>query len=85
MQVIANEDEQMLTIIRRAGDDQVFCLFNYSDQHRVIPPSLASGTLRILLDSTGNLPSGSCVTVYSTRPKTFPTLTPYGVIVFRTL
>jgi maltooligosyltrehalose trehalohydrolase len=63
MQVIASEEEQMLAIIRSAADDQVFCLFNFSDQDRVIPPSLACGTLRVLLDSTGNYPSGSCVTV----------------------
>jgi maltooligosyltrehalose trehalohydrolase len=83
MQVIAGEDEQMLAIIRNAGDDQVFCLFNFSDQDCIIPPPLASGTLRVLLDSTGNYPSGSCVTVYSTRPKTFPTLAPFGVMVYQ--
>ena len=83
MQVIASEDEQMLAIIRSYGDDQVFCLFNISDQDRVITPPLASGTLRILLDSTGTFQSGSCITVYSTRPKTFPTLPPFGVLVYR--
>lgn len=83
LQVIASEEEQVLAIIRRAGDDQVFCLFNYSDQDRVIPPSLASGTLRVLLDSTGNYRPGSDLTVYSTRPKTFPTLAPFGVFVYR--
>ncbi len=85
IQVIAGEEEQLLTIIRNSGDDQVFCLFNFSNQDRVIPPSLACGTLQVLLDSTGNYPSGSCVTVYSTRPKTFPTLAPYGVMVYRAL
>jgi len=83
MQVIASEEEQVLAIIRRAADDQVFCLFNYSDQNRVIPPSLASGTLRVLLDSTGNYRPGSDLTVYSTRPTTFPTLAPFGVFVYR--
>ena len=83
MQVIANEDEQVLAIVRIAGDDQVFCLFNYSDQDRVIPPPLASGTLRVLLDSTGNYRPGSSLTVYSTRPKTFPTLPPFGIFVYR--
>jgi maltooligosyltrehalose trehalohydrolase len=83
MQVIASEEEQMLVIVRTAADDQVFCLFNYSDQQRVIHPSLACGTLCVLLDSTGYFPSGSCVTVYSTRPKTFPTLAPFGVMVYR--
>jgi hypothetical protein len=61
----------------------VFCLFNYSDQECVIPPPLASGTLNVLLDSTGNYPSGSSLTVYSTRPNTFPTLAPFGVLVYR--
>lgn len=85
MQVIASEDQQLLAIIRSAGDDQVFCLFNYSDQSLVIPSSLASGTICVLLDSTGALLSGSCITVYSTRPKTFPALAPYGVLVYRIL
>jgi maltooligosyltrehalose trehalohydrolase len=84
MKVIASEDELMLAMVRSASDDQLFCLFNYSDQNRVIPPKLASGTLRILLDSTGNHPAGSCITVYSTRPTTFPTLAPFGVMVYRT-
>ncbi|MBL0226832.1 MAG: malto-oligosyltrehalose trehalohydrolase [Geobacteraceae bacterium] len=83
MQVIANEDEQMLAIIRNAGDDQLFCLFNFRDRDCVIPPSLACGALRILLDSSGTYPPGSCVTVYSTRPKTFPTLAPFGVMVYQ--
>ena len=83
MQVVSFEEERVLAIIRRASDERVFCLFNFSDQNRVISPMLASGTLRILLDSTGNYHSGACVTVYSTRPKTFPTLAPFGVIVYR--
>lgn len=83
MQVIADEDDALLTVVRSAADDQVFCLFNFSGQNRVIPASLASGTLRVLLDSTGTYPSGSCLTVYSTRPQSFPMLTPYGVIVYR--
>jgi len=81
--VVSFEEERVLAIIRRASDERVFCLFNFSDQNRVISPMLASGTLRILLDSTGNYHSGACVTVYSTRPKTFPTLAPFGVIVYR--
>lgn len=83
MQVIVFEKEQMLAIIRRAADDQVFCLFNYSDQIFVVPPSLANGALRVLLDSTDTYRSGSCLTVYSTRPQSFPTLAPFGVIVYR--
>jgi hypothetical protein len=83
MQMIVFEKEQMLAIIRRAADDQVFCLFNYSDQICVVPPSLANGTLRVLLDSTDTYRSGSCLTVYSTRPQSFPTLAPFGVLVYR--
>jgi maltooligosyltrehalose trehalohydrolase len=85
MEVIANEDEQLLAIIRGGNDKQVFCLFNCSDQSRVIAPPLANGTLHVLLDSTGSYPAGSCITVYSTRPATFPTLAPFGVIVYRIL
>ncbi|HCE68235.1 MAG: malto-oligosyltrehalose trehalohydrolase [Geobacteraceae bacterium GWC2_55_20] len=83
MQVIANEEERVLAIIRRIADDQVICLFNYSDQERVISPPLASGDLRVLLDSAGNYRPGSCLTVFSTRPNTFPTLAPFGVFVYR--
>lgn len=83
MQIIAVEEQQMLAIIRRAADDQLFCLFNYGDQECVIPPSLASGTLRILLDSSGTYPPGSSLTVYTTRPATFPKLAPFGVMVYR--
>jgi len=83
MQVIASEEERVLAIVRSADDDQVFCLFNYSDQNRVILPPLASDTLRVLLDSAGNFPPGTRLPVYSTRPKTFPTLAPFSVIVYR--
>jgi maltooligosyltrehalose trehalohydrolase len=83
MQVIVFEKEQMLAIIRRAADDQVFCLFNFSDQICVVPPSLANGTLCVLLDSADTYRSGSCLTVYSTRPQSFPTLAPFGVLVYR--
>jgi len=83
MQVISSEEEQLLAIIRTAGDDQVFCLFNYSDKSCVITPPLANGTLRVLLDSTGYYHAGSSVTVYTTRPQTFPTLAPFGVFVYR--
>ncbi|HEY5522951.1 MAG TPA: hypothetical protein VIK21_07135, partial [Desulfuromonadaceae bacterium] len=57
--------------------------FNYSDQSCVISPPLANGTLRVLLDSTGYYHAGSSVTVYTTRPKTFLTLAPFGVFVYR--
>jgi maltooligosyltrehalose trehalohydrolase len=83
MQIIADEDEQVLAIIRTAGDDKMFCILNYSDQIRIVKPPLANGNLRILLDSTGTYPSGSSQSVYSTRPATFPIVAPFGVILFR--
>jgi maltooligosyltrehalose trehalohydrolase len=83
MQVVACEEESVLAVIRSADSGQVFCLFNYSDQSRVIRPPLASGRLQILLDSTGDSPPGSCITVDTARPETFPTLAPFGVIVYK--
>jgi maltooligosyltrehalose trehalohydrolase len=85
MQVVACEEEQVLAIIRSAAGAQVLCLFNYSDQSRVIRPPLISGRLQILLDSTGNSPPGSYVKVNTAYPETFPTLAPFGVIVYKTL
>lgn len=83
MEVVVCEEEQVLAVIRRSDRGQVFCLFNYSDQARVVQSSLACGTLRFLLDSTGSKPPDSCVTVYTTRPETFPILAPFSVIVYR--
>jgi len=83
MQVVACEEERVLVVNRSIGTIHLLCLFNYSDQTRVINPSLVGGRMIVLLDSTGNLSPGSGVTVYSTRPKTFPVLAPYGVIVYR--
>jgi maltooligosyltrehalose trehalohydrolase len=83
MQVVAFEEESVLAVIRGADKGQLICLFNYSDQSRVIRPPLISGTLQILLDSTGNFPPGSCVTVDAASPETFPTLAPFGVIVYK--
>lgn len=83
MEVVACEEEQVLAVIRMFDGGQLLCLFNYSDQDRVVRPPLASGTMRLILDSTGNSPPGSCVAVYSTRPETFPTLAPFGVKVYR--
>lgn len=83
MQVVANEEEQVLTIIRRNADDQVICLFNYSDHERLISPQLTSGNLRVLLDSTETYRPGSHHTVYPTRPNSFLTLAPSGVFVCR--
>jgi len=83
MQIVANEEELVLAIIRSADDGQVICLLNYSDQICVIRPPLAAGTMSVLLDSTGRLQPGNSVTVYTTRPETFPKLAPYGVMVYR--
>lgn len=82
MQVIANEDEQLMAVIRNTGDSQLFCLFNYSDQSRLIQPPISIGTLSFLLDSTGTYPLGSNWTVYATRPNSFLTIAPFGVIVY---
>ena len=82
MQVIANEDEQLMAVIRNTGDSQLFCLFNYSNQSRLIQPPMAIGTLQFLLDSTGTYPLGSNWTVYATRPNSFLTIAPFGVIVY---
>ena len=82
MQIVACEEEQVLAVIRSAGGSRILCLFNYSDQSRVLCPPLPSGTWRVLLDSSGNSPPGSCVTVHSARP-TFPTLAPFAVVVYK--
>jgi maltooligosyltrehalose trehalohydrolase len=83
MQVVACEEERVLAVTRSADGAQVLCLFNYSDQSRVIRPPLASDTMCVLLDSSGNFPPGSCVTVNAARPETFPMIAPFGVIVYR--
>jgi maltooligosyltrehalose trehalohydrolase len=83
IQVVAFDEESVLAVIRSAEKGQLISLFNYSDQGRVIRPPLSSGTLQILLDSSGNFPPGSCVTVNTARPETFPTLAPFGVIVYK--
>lgn len=83
MQVVACEEDQVLVVNRRVNNIHLLCLFNYSDQTRVISPLLVGGTMSVILDSTGNLPPGSSVTVYTTRPETFPKLAPFGVIVYR--
>lgn len=83
MEIFAFEEEQVLVIIRYADDGPVLSLMNYSDKIRVINPPLVAGTMSVLLDSTGRLQPGNSVTVYSTRPETFPKLAPFGVIVYR--
>ena len=83
MQIVAFEEEQVLAIIRSAAAAQIVCLFNYSDQSRVIRPPPITGTLHVLLDSSDSSPPGSCVTVDAARPDTFPTLTPFAVMVYK--
>jgi maltooligosyltrehalose trehalohydrolase len=85
MEIIADADEQLLAVIRRAGGDEILCLFNYSDQGRVLRPPLLAGALQVLLDSAGHSPPGQNIVVASARPETFPTLAPFGVIVYRQL
>lgn len=83
MEIVADEDEQLLAIIRRAGGDEVLCFFNYSDQSRILRPPLLAGELQVLLDSSGHSPPGQKIVVNSARPETFPTLAPFGVLVYR--
>jgi maltooligosyltrehalose trehalohydrolase len=82
MQIVACEEEQVLTIIRSADNSQVICLFNYSCHSRICRPSLVVGTVQVLLASSGTPVTGSFITVEADRPETFPTLAPFGVIVY---
>ncbi len=82
MQIVACEEEQVLTIFRCSDYNQVICLFNYSGESRICRPPLVIGTLQVLLDSSGTQATGSHVTVEADRPETFPTLAPFGVIVY---
>jgi len=82
MSIAAYEEEQVLVIIRNAAHSQAICLFNYSDQQRVCHQTPAIGTVRVLLDSSGTQVTGRWVTVDADRPETFPTLAPFGVIVY---
>ncbi|NVN91752.1 MAG: malto-oligosyltrehalose trehalohydrolase [Desulfuromonadales bacterium] len=83
MQVVACEEEGVLVVNRSIGNVHLLCLFNCSDQTRVISPSLVSGSMTVLLDSTGGLSPGMMITVFTTRPESFPTLAPFGVMIYR--
>jgi maltooligosyltrehalose trehalohydrolase len=83
MRIVACEEEGVLAVLRSAANDQVLCLFNFSDQSRVIRLPLVDGTLQVLLDSSGDSPQGSRIIVNTARPETLPTLAPFGVIVYR--
>ena len=85
MEINADEDHQLLAVTRRAGDDEILCLFNYSDQSRVLRPPLLDGTLQLLLDSSDHSPPGGEIVVETAHPESFPTLAPFGVVVYRKL
>ena len=81
MQIVACEEEEVLAVIRNAGGGRILCLFNFSEESRVIPP-LFGGTWRVLLDSSGNSPPGSWVTVHPAHPG-IPKLAPFTVVVYK--
>jgi len=81
LQVIADETNQLLILIRHRSVDQLICLFNYSGQVRMVDDELLCGPLTVLLDAAGKYAAGSAVTVYHTRPESRLELGPYGVLV----
>jgi maltooligosyltrehalose trehalohydrolase len=82
MQIVACEQQQVLAVNRSAENVRVLCLFNYSDQIREITSSFFDNPMNVLLDSTCLLLPGSSVTVCSSRPESYITLAPFGVMVF---
>ena len=83
LEIVAAAEEQVLVVRRPVAGGRLDALFNYSGEPRVIRPSLAVGTLRILLDASGQLVPGSSMVIDSSYPGTFLTLPPFGVIVYR--
>ena len=83
IRVVAGEEERLLAVTRSTGASRVLALFNLSDQSRLVGPPLASGTLRLLVDSTGEGKPGSVTTIDPARPESFPTLAPFGVRVYQ--
>lgn len=83
MEIIADEDAQLLTIIRNRNGEKVICLFNYSGQSREIHLPTVSGTLLVLLDSCGSFSPGLHVTVSWDHPGTCLMLTPFAVRVLQ--
>jgi maltooligosyltrehalose trehalohydrolase len=83
LQVIADETNQVLILIRRRSTDELICLFNYSDQSQTISPEMVGGSLQVLLDSAGTVPPGSTVDVYVTRSESWLTLRPFSAMVCR--
>ncbi len=82
LQIVAYEEERVLAVILSTGGGRTLCLFNFSDQSRVIRPPFTFGILRVLLDSSGNSPPGSCVTVNATSLD-IPTIAPFAVVVYK--
>lgn len=83
LQIVACEEDHTLVVSRSFDNFQLTCLFNFSNQTRVINPELVGGSMTMLLDSTERLSPGGNVTVYFTRPETFLKLPPFAVLVFR--
>lgn len=81
LQMITDEPNQVLILIRRRSIDELICLFNYSDQRQVVDDDLICGPLSVLLDSSGRYAAGGSLTVYHTRPESRLQLGPYGVLV----
>ncbi len=82
MQIVTCEKDLLLAVIRSTENSRVLCLFNYSGENRACHTPLISGTFRILLDSSDRTAVGTYVTVTPRSPETFPTLPPFGVIVY---
>lgn len=83
MEIIADEGTQLLTVIRNCNGEQVICLFNYSDQNRVVQLPAVNGTLRLLFDSTGSYSPSSSVTLTVGHSAALPMLAPFGVVVYQ--
>jgi len=83
MEIIANEDTQLLAIVRNLNNEQVICLFNFSGQKRAIQLPMLNGTFRLLLDSSGNpVPANSLAGTDINAAAVF-TLSPFGIAVYR--
>lgn len=82
MEIIADEDAQLLTIIRNRNGEEVICLFNYSGQSRAVHLPAVSGML-VLLDSCGSFSPGSRMTVTGDHPGACLLLAPFGVMVLQ--
>jgi len=84
LELHADEAKQLLAVRRNAGINWILCLFNFSNQECMVPPSLTNGTLRLLFDSTSRTLPGTEHTIYGTRPASYLSLPPYSCRVYRT-